>query len=146
MMDSKKFVIQPGIDPIGDAIREAAGAAPEDVVVAVTPQHGRESWAPVPGAPPVDWGNLRSMSRIALREMGCRPWNNPDDIEDDDYEDDVQTFGAGNALMLFPSEWYDHVPVGFEIVDIFGKTEKFVPGETDDDIRFGCLSYGVLAK
>ena len=27
-------------------------------------------------------------------------------------------------------------------MDIFGEEEAFVPGETDDDIRFGCLAFG----
>jgi len=30
------------------------------------------------------------------------------------------------------------------VVDIFGEKEKFIKGVTDDDIRFGCLSYGFI--
>lgn len=47
---------------------------------------------------------------------------------------------------LFPKEWYEIIPNGFEIINIFGNKENFVPGVTDDDIRYGCLSYGFIRK
>jgi len=43
---------------------------------------------------------------------------------------------------LYPSEWYGFIPHGYIVTDINGKDEPFIPGETDDDIRFGCLAYG----
>ena len=43
---------------------------------------------------------------------------------------------------LYPKEWYEFIPAGYMVTDIFGDNERFVPGETDDDIRFGCLPYG----
>ena len=43
---------------------------------------------------------------------------------------------------LYPSEWYKFIPAGYIVTDINGKDEAFIPGITDDDIRFGCLSYG----
>ena len=52
----------------------------------------------------------------------------------------------GPVLMLFPGEWYRHIPSGYEVVDIMFQKEPFCLGETDDDIRYGCLSYGVLAE
>ena len=36
------------------------------------------------------------------------------------------------------------IPAGTEIVDINYATEKFEPGKTDDDYRFGMLAFGVL--
>lgn len=43
---------------------------------------------------------------------------------------------------LYPGEWYDYIPEGYEVVTITGKKEPFRKGKTDDDIRFGCLPYG----
>lgn len=70
------------------------------------------------------------MSRQALKEVGLRAWDEPD--------------GHGRVLMLLPGEWYQHIPRGYEIVDINGNAERFEPGVTDDDIRFGCLAYGIV--
>jgi hypothetical protein len=50
------------------------------------------------------------------------------------------------TLRLLPGEWYKQIPAGYEIADIFGEREEFAPGITDDDIRFGCLSFGILVE
>lgn len=83
----------------------------------------------VPAAPPKDFEALRSMSIDQLTELGMRLWDEE------------------SRLMLFPGEWYKFIPKGFEIVSIsdFSDKEKFNPGVTDDDIRFGCLAYGIVA-
>jgi len=80
------------------------------------------------------------MPYVALRELGLRPWNDPRNPDPED-----RVFG-GKILMLFPGEWYCHIPPGFGIVDISGNREQFQPGVTDDDIRIGCLAYGLLVK
>jgi hypothetical protein len=49
-------------------------------------------------------------------------------------------------LMLIPGNCYGLIPKGFEVTTISGKTEKFVFGKTDNDIRFGCLPYGIYPK
>ena len=46
-------------------------------------------------------------------------------------------------VLLFPCEWYDVIPTGYMVTDIFGEAEPFIPGKTDDDKRFGCLSFGI---
>ena len=51
-----------------------------------------------------------------------------------------------HELWLFPDEWYSAIPAGLPIININAASELFVPGVTDDDIRFGCLAYGVLIK
>jgi len=45
---------------------------------------------------------------------------------------------------LFPHEWYDAIPDGFEVVDINGKIEEFEHGVSGDDKRFGVLPYGII--
>lgn len=100
----------------------------------VTPQFTRERGAVQPAAPPSDWNALSQMNMIALKELGLRAWNDPKE-SDDEFD--------GRVLMLFPGEWYLSIPEGFEITSISGATEVFERGESDDDIRFGCLPYGI---
>lgn len=115
-------------------IRDAIGAGPDEKVEGTIPQFTREPGQPKPSSPPGDFESLRQLDSVALREMGCRPWDEPD--------------VAGRVLMLFPGEWYDAIPDGMSVVDINGQVEDFVAGETDDDIRCGCLAFGfeVYAK
>jgi len=104
----------------------------------VTPQFTRPAnWTP-PQSAPADFEVLRKMSASALRELGLRPWGRREDADGNEI--------AGETLYLFPGEWYWSIPAGFEVVDIFFETEKFVPGRTDNDIRFGCLSFGILVQ
>ena len=109
-------------------------------ITIITPTFHRPTGEPGPSHPPDvnTFDELRTMSTAALLEMGMRQWNKPDDPEDEG------KFGEGLALLLFPAEWYNHIPEGYEIVDIFGRREPFEPGVTDDDMRYGCLAYGIL--
>lgn len=109
-------------------IREAIGAGPNDVVEIVTPQFERTaSMPPVkpPPALPSKWHDLRAMTKAELKALGCGNWD--------------------GRLMLFPKEWYDYIPEGFAIESINGDVEKFQKGVSDDDMRYGCLPYGVPA-
>lgn len=112
-------------------IREAIGVGPDEEVVVGTPQFERAPGMPEPRTPP-DFGQLRSMSRQQLRELGCLPWDEPDD--------------AGTVLMLFPSEWYESIPDGLAIESISGEVKKFERGVTDRGRRLGCLAYGVRVR
>ena len=105
----------------------AIGAKPGDTIEIVTPQFERTG-SVVPSLPDM-WEQLRSLSVDTLRSIGCGIWDEPD--------------ATGRALMLFPKEWYDHIPEGFEVDGIDGERETFKRGGTDDDYRFGCLAYGV---
>jgi len=104
----------------------------------ITPQFEREPGTNAPALPPRDWKVLLTANKNWLQEIGCRAWNDPldDDAENLKFE--------GKCLMLFPGEWYASIPEGFEVVTISGARKKFERGKTDDDIRFGCLAYGVL--
>jgi hypothetical protein len=119
--------------PTASLIREAIGATLDEPITVVTPRFDRE-----PGSPSMcDWptkrfDDLRSMTIGELCELGCRQW---DSIEEQDR--------PGHLLMLFPHEWYDRIPEGFEVHDINGDVEPFRKGETDDDKRFGVLPYGL---
>lgn len=46
-------------------------------------------------------------------------------------------------VILFPGEWFDIIPEGFEVTDINGLTYRHNKETADDDIRYGCLAYGI---
>lgn len=102
----------------------------KDVIQISTPQFDRTDGAVISTANEVDWNNLKSCSKGQLLAAGCQVWN----------ETLVGTH------WLFPKEWYHLIPEGFEILCIDGETEKFKPGVTDDDTRFGVLAYGFLVE
>jgi len=116
-------------------LREVIGAGPDDKVQIVTPQFERSKGEPAPAPPPPDrdaWEALRTKSREALHALGLRAWAPPD--------------VHGRVLMLLPGKWYTHIPKGYAVVSINGGDEPFEPGVTDDDIRFGCLAYGLRVR
>lgn len=113
-------------------IREAIGAGPDEEIDVTTPQFDRASDMSRPKSPPSDWKSLRLRKSSELRAMGCGAWANRRSDK--------------TSLMLFPAEWYEAIPSGFEVETISGRTEFFVPGETDNDRRFGCLAYGVRVE
>ena len=89
-----------------------------------TPQFTRMDGVKVLLPAVMDFEELRKLDREARLKAGMRKWD--------------------ETLWLFPGEWYPYIPAGTEIVDIAGAVEKFVPGETDKDIRFGMLAYGFV--
>ncbi len=110
----------------------------------VFPQFTRKPGMVGPAAPPVDraaWDALRTLDKSALKELGLNAWNNPNNPEDAAEDGDRY---KGKTLMLFPGEWFAHIPAGYEIHGIMGEHEPFDPDTSDDDIRFGCLPYGIL--
>ena len=54
--------------------------------------------------------------------------------------------GDGFDLFLFPAEWYQLIPNGFSVININSEVITFEPGNTDDTVRAGCLSYGVAIR
>ena len=108
-----------------------------------TPVFERAEGEPAPIVPPdADFfDSLDQLDWNAMKEVGMMPWNdtgNPD-------PEDVELFGEGVTLWLLPGEWYRHIPDGLPLVTISGKRMRFRLGESDDDIRFGMLPYGVLS-
>lgn len=46
-------------------------------------------------------------------------------------------------ILLFPHEWFNVIPEGFEVIGLWGEKYKFSK-ELSKDRRFGCLAYGIL--
>jgi hypothetical protein len=72
------------------------------------------------------------MSVTSLREMGARVWDKPN--------------ADGKVLMLFPAEWYRHIPDGYEMESIMGRAHIFCRGTTSDDTRGGLLAFGIRVQ
>ena len=49
-------------------------------------------------------------------------------------------------LWLFPLYLVPIIPEGLEITFISGEKGIYKPGEMDNDIRFGCVAYGIEIK
>jgi hypothetical protein len=115
---------------LADAIRKAIGAGPYEKVMVATPQFDRIDGKVVTFKPEsaeqLD-GLKANAPDWALRDIGMGMW---EETKDDQIH------------WLFPAEWYESIPKGYEIVDINGLVEKFEPGKTDDDRRGGMLAYG----
>lgn len=108
-----------------------------DKFVIVTPQFERPKSDAMPASPPADraaFESLRSLDKNALRELGLRPWGRRERQDGSEY---------GPMLWLFPHEWFGSIPYGYEVVDISFRSEPFDLATADDDIRFGCLPYGI---
>jgi hypothetical protein len=88
----------------------------------VTPQFERVDGKEVPAAPE-DFEALRDLDADHLTDLGLQSWD--------------------GTLYLFPAEWYEHIPEGFEVRTINGETEQFDPDTTSADQRFGALAYGI---
>ena len=112
-----------------DKFREAIGAVPGEEIQIVTPQFGRTDGRAVTYIPktPEEYAALPSLSDVALVAMGLQRWGDE----------------RGRMIWVFPAEWYSSIPAGTRVVDIFGDEEEFEPGVTDDDCRFGALSFGI---
>lgn len=91
-------------------------------------QHERQDDVEPADPPETETGfdQLKDLSESELESLGLRNWS----------ED----------LYLFPGEWFDAIPKGYEVVDINGQTEEFGPEEHSRDIRFGCLAFGIVLR
>lgn len=74
-----------------------------------------------------EFDRLKTLDEKILKELGMRRWDE-------------------SGLWLFPGEWYNNIPCDFIVTDIFGLSEKFIPGKTDNDTRFGLLAFGIINK
>lgn len=122
-------------------IRQALGVSGDEPISVVTPQFKRPKNWPKPEQAPLtihEFSGLSSLSDEKLLKLGLGRWGRLFE-----HKDGTE---SGPMLWLFPQEWYKYIPEGFEITSITFKKEKFEPGKTDDDIRFGCLSYGILKE
>ncbi|MDT0643703.1 hypothetical protein RM553_12745 [Zunongwangia sp. F363] len=116
------------------------------VIQIVTPQFDRDKKIKnqfIPKTKKEFLSAIESAKKSDLKMWGFGEWCS--------YKSDMRDEGEsylkpGEVHYLLPAEWYNCIPNGFEVLDIFGKIEKFKKGITDDDRRFGCLCYGIKRK
>jgi hypothetical protein len=146
----KKVLAKAGESDVAAAIRRAIGAGPDEEVQVTVPQFQRcpreglpaqrkaprSPGDPGPQSAPKDLAGfeaLRGLSEDELQALGLRRWGRDEDRGD-----------RGPMLWLFPGEWYEAIPDGFLVIGLSFKQKAFVRGKSDDDIRFGCLPYGIV--
>ncbi len=112
------------------AIRKALGADPFEEINVSTPQFERTDGRTVVLRPRTaeQLDKIKKLPDDVLWRIGIGVWAG----------------GPWGKLYLFPGEWYECIPDGYLIRSIFGETETFKRGRTDNDIRFGFLPYGWL--
>lgn len=131
-MDESKFdiILDASDKDFAADLMKALGVKPGETVNFVSPQFTRTDGRLVSYLPNTleEYAALPKMNPENLKKIGCQKWDKV----------------PGGVHWLYPAEWYEHIPSGTEIVGINGVTEKFEPGVTDDDRRFGALSYGFI--
>jgi hypothetical protein len=112
-------------NPSVKKLRELLGVSDFEEVTVVTPQFERPDGKEITFRPEKSaefFDKLQKAPDDLLIDIGMGRWN--------------------DRLLLFPHEWYDCIPEGYIVRDINEEDEPFKHGETDNDIRFGCLAYG----
>lgn len=114
-----------------ECFMEACGLQPGDKVEISTPQFNHVDGLSVPvPLDGVDLSRLHKTDPETLKALGFGIWEKT----------------KKGTHWLFPKEWHEHIPDGFLVTDIFGEQKAFKRGETDDNYRFGCLSFGFIQQ
>ena len=118
---------------IAKQIREAIGVGDYEKVEVLLPQFDRTDGKKIVYKPSSaeELDKLKTAPKAVLLNLGLRMW---------DGHEDKQTW----IHWIFPVEWYDAIPDGYIVTDIFGNDEPFMKGKTDDDRRYGALSFGFI--
>ena len=103
----------------------------------------------------IDWDNLTEEEGYELR---FRRWSSDKDIDEEiDYvrkkgtdEAEIQRLVEGfertKGLWLIPLYLLPIVPKGTELISICGEVVKYDGTNVDNDIRCGCIAYGIKLK
>lgn len=112
-------------NPMVKKIRDMLGVGDYDAVGVVLSQFEREDGKVITYIPitVAEYNVLKIAPNDILKDIGLSKWDEEN--------------------WLYPAEWYDYIPEGYEIVNICGKTEKFQKDVTDNDRRLGCLPFGL---
>lgn len=131
-MDLTKFDVILGANSESFAadLKKALRLKDGETLEIMTPQFTRTDGRKITYAPRTEreYDALKLMDPQNLKDIGCQMWDKT----------------GGQIHWLYPYEWYPFIPNGYVVTDIMGGTEPFVKGKTDDDIRFGALSFGFI--
>lgn len=109
----------------------------------------------------IDWNNL---SEEECKELRFGKWESDEDIESDiteltsvdrttlssvqveEIEEKIKSLKNSKGIRLIPLYLLPIVPIGTELINIGGSVIKYDGKNVDNDIRFGCIAYGVKIK
>lgn len=120
-------------DPdFGQKLVEALKLKPGEEIQISTPQFERTDGRKIKYFPKTfeEYEFIREFTEENLKKIGCQVWEKTENT----------------IHWLYPAEWYEHIPNGLDITDICGEKEFFEKGKTDDDRRFGALSFGFIQQ
>lgn len=101
-----------------------------DIVLISTPHERKNGQTTAAPAPDRDsFYKLSEISTDKARELGMQRWTESEDPEGD--------------LWLFPVEWYNAIPRGFEVETIGGEKKRFSQWTCSRDRRRGALAFGI---
>ena len=107
----------------------------------------------------IDWANLTAKD---CEELRFGKWANDDDIKEDinylekllkeekitqaEFETKKQKYLNTKGLMLIPLWLFPLLPIGTEVISIFGDKIIYDGKNVNNDIRMGCIAYGIVPK
>jgi hypothetical protein len=114
---------------LDEVLREAVvGDSEEEIEVQTPVFERRDGIEPdAPPATPTEYDLLKTLNDEELAAIGLQKWSDDED----------------GCLWLFPGEWHEHIPEGYEVQTINREYEAFDPEISGDDQRFGMLAYGI---
>ena len=96
------------------------------------------------------WDNMNSIisenKKRSIKDVVGIPIVGSDEVYSVDIgrkDNPTESLEVDEDVILIPGEWYDVIPNGFIVTGLNGEQYPFKKGESDDDIRFGCLPYGI---
>ncbi len=112
-------------NPIAKKIRELLSVGDFEEVGVVLPQFERIDGKEITYVPTTiaEYDALKNAPGNILKDIGLGQWD--------------------DKIWLYPVEWYDYIPEGYEVVFISGESEKFQKGVIDNDRRYGCSAFGL---
>ena len=123
----REYELTPGDESeLSHKIRKAIGVGDFDKVRVCLPQFERTDGIKIVyfTITKYEFDKLKTLPDDILKEIGLGIWE--------------------EGHWLYPGDWYDFIPQQYPITDINGDDEHFEKGVSDNDIRYGCLSYGFI--
>lgn len=123
MTDDPLFLNDPNFP---EKLNLALGLEEGDTIQIILPQFDRVDGKVVEEPDEfIDVEELKQKTEEELEALGLDKWSDE------------------TNLWLFPAEWYNKIPNGTVLYDIFDEELIFEKDVTDDDTRFGLLAYGI---
>ncbi len=118
-------------DPnFADKLAQALGVGKGGEIEITTPVHNRTDGVIVSYLPNTlqEYQKMHELSEETLLKIGCQLWDEE----------------GGVRHWLYPKEWFNYIPDGFEVYDICGKVHMFNRSNFSDDARYGALAFGFM--